>query len=104
MAPSTRVFSDEIIAAVTGHMNGDHNDDNLLIARAFGNEAASSATMTTLDHLGGTWVYDLDGAEHELLVPWPGGEIRERPEIRREVVKLYDAACSTLGVTPRPHE
>lgn len=98
------VFPDEVVTAVLGHMNGDHQDDNLLIARAFGNEAASSATMTTLDHLGGTWTYDLAGDEHELSVPWPGGEIRERPEIRREVVKLYDAACQRLGVTPRPHE
>jgi hypothetical protein len=98
------VFSDEIVAAVIGHMNDDHTDDNLLIARAFGNEAASASTMTTLDHLGGTWTYDLDGAEHELSVPWPGGEIRERPDIRLEVVKLYDSACQRLGVTPRPHE
>jgi hypothetical protein len=98
------VFSDDVIAAVIGHMNDDHNDDNLLIARAFGDPAATSATMTTLDHLGGTWVYDLDGSQHELSVPWPGGEIRERPEIRREVVKLYDAACQRLGVRPRPHE
>ena len=31
-------------------------------------------------------------------------EITERPEIRREIVKVYDAACAKLGVEPRPHD
>lgn len=97
-------FSDDVIAAVLHHMNDDHLADNLLIARAFGSVDATAATMTTLDHLGGTWSYDTPTGTHELMVPWPGGEITERPEIRREVVKLYDAACERLGVEPRPHE
>ena len=32
----THVFDDAARAGVLGHMNGDHGDDNLLIARAFG--------------------------------------------------------------------
>ena len=79
-------FAPEIVAAVLHHMNGDHPDDNLLIARAFGPDevaGASAATMTSLDE---------------------NGPISERPEIRREVVALYDAACAKLGVAPRPHE
>jgi hypothetical protein len=83
-------------------MNDDHRDDNLLIARAFGNPDATAATMTTLDNLGGTWVYTAGDAEHDLTVPW-SGEISERPEIRREIVVLYDAACERLGLEPRPH-
>lgn len=79
-------------------MNSDHNDDNLLIARAFGDPAATSATMTTLDEHGGTWEHD--GAE--LTVPW-STTISERAEIRREIVALYDAACERLGIEPRPH-
>lgn len=95
-------FSDDVVAAVLHHMNDDHLDDNLLIARAFGHPDASAATMTTLDHRGGSWVYLVEGSEHELTVPWTQ-EISERPEIRREVVKLYDAACAKLGIEPRPH-
>ena len=83
-------------------MNSDHNDDNLLIARAFGDPDATAATMTTLDGSGGTWVYTADGAETELTVPW-STTIAERPEIRREIVHLYDAACAKLGLEPRPH-
>jgi hypothetical protein len=83
-------------------MNSDHNDDNLLIARAFGDPDATSATMTTLDESGGTWSYAKGGAQTELTVPW-STTIAERPEIRREIVVLYDAACAKLGITPRAH-
>lgn len=98
------VFDDSVVAAVTGHMNGDHPDDNLLIVRAFGAPAAESATMTGLDAAGGSWSWAGPEGAGELTVPWPGAPISERPEIRREVVKLYDAACAALGVTPRAHD
>lgn len=83
-------------------MNDDHTDDSLLIARAFADPNATAATMTTLDGLGGTWVYTVDGEEREVVVPWTA-EISERAEIRREVVVLYDRACEKLGLEPRPH-
>ncbi|CAN5261407.1 hypothetical protein BH09ACT5_BH09ACT5_14530 [soil metagenome] len=96
-------FPAETIEAVLAHMNSDHNDDNLLIARAFGDPDATAATMTTLDGSGGSWVYTAgDGAETALTVAWTT-TITERPEIRREIVRLYDAACAKLGLEPRPH-
>ncbi len=101
MPNSPKVFSDDIVSAVLKHMNSDHNDDNLLIARAFGAPDATAAVMTTLDHTGGTWVYTA-GAEHSLTVPW-STQIAERAEIRREVVRLYDLSCEKLGIEPRPH-
>lgn len=82
-------------------MNGDHPEDNLLIARAFGRPDAIESTMVGLTDDAGLWrVVDSQG-EHELSVAWPNGPIAERPEIRREVVALYYAACEALGVTPR---
>src|SRR5690606_38892887 len=30
------IFDSDVVAAILRHMNGDHSDDNLLIARAFG--------------------------------------------------------------------
>lgn len=87
-------------------MNDDHRDDNLLIGRAFGGADVTAATMVTFDGEAGVWEIrraDADAAPEELRVPWPGGAITERPEVRREIVALYDAACLTLGVTPRPH-
>jgi len=96
-------FSPDVVDAVLSHMNDDHRDDNALIVRAFAGREPERATMSDLDSRGGTWRYVFDGEEHELHVPWPAGEIRERPEIRREIVALYDAACAQLGVEPRPH-
>ncbi len=95
-------FSPDVVSAVLAHMNGDHSDDNLLIARAFGSAAADTATMTGLDDVSGHWEYAIGDDEHELSVPW-SVTISERPEIRREIVALYDAACAKLGVEPRPH-
>ncbi|QIK64841.1 DUF2470 domain-containing protein [Leucobacter viscericola] len=82
-------------------MNGDHPEDNLLIARAFGRPGATASTMVGLNEEAGIWrVTDADG-EQDLAVAWPSGPISERPEIRREVVVLYKTACERLGVTPR---
>jgi len=100
-------FAPEIVAAVLHHMNDDHRGDNLLIVRAFGPAevtSATAATMISLDETAGEWSTTIDGTEHTVRVPWPNGVISERPEIRREVVALYDAACAKLGETPRPHE
>jgi hypothetical protein len=96
------VFESATISGVLGHMNGDHPEDSLLIARAFGDPAAESATMTGLDGAGGSWEYTIGGAARELMVPW-SEPITERPEIRREIVVLYDAACARLGIEPRAH-
>ncbi|MDQ1075492.1 MULTISPECIES: DUF2470 domain-containing protein [Microbacterium] len=101
----TYVFDPEIQRAVLAHMNDDHRDDNVLIARAFGSVATvSSARMTGFDGDGGEWVVtDEGGAVTEVRVPWPGGSIAERREVRREIVALYDEACRRLGIEPRPH-
>jgi len=98
-------FDPAVVEAVLRHMNGDHQDDNVLIARAFGpSPHVASATMTSFDGDGGDWVARLDdGAEQPLRVPWPGGAITERPAVRREIVALYDAACARLGIEPRTH-
>jgi len=97
------VFPPEVVDAVLHHMNDDHIEDNVLIVRAFSGRDVRDATMTDLDEQGGTWRYAFEGNDLELHIPWPGGPVSERPEIRREVVALYDAACEKLGVEARPH-
>ena len=96
------IFTDDVVAGVTKHMNDDHAGDNLLIARAFGYPAASASRMVGVTAAGGAWEVTDAGGERDLFVEWPGGAISERPEIRREVVALYRAACERLGVDPRP--
>jgi hypothetical protein len=96
------VFSSDVVAAVLHHMNDDHLDDNLLIAKAFGSPDAESSTMTTLDEHGGTWVYATPSGEKTVTVPWTT-TLSERPDIRREVVVMYRRACGILGIDPREH-
>ena len=94
-------FDDAVISAVTSHMNDDHRDDSLLIAKAFGFPEATASTMTGLDDRAGHWrVTDAQG-EHDLRVEWPTSPITERPQVRRQVVELYKAACAKLGVPAR---
>lgn len=96
-------FEQKVVDAVLAHMNDDHTDDNLVIVRAFGAPEATAATMTGLDGDAGVWRVTDAGGERELRVAWPGGPITERPEIRREVVVLFEQACAALGIEPRPH-
>ncbi len=98
------LFDDAVVTAVLHHMNDDHRDDNLLIARAFGDAVTDSARMTGFDGDGGTWEVATGDTTRELRVPWPGGPITERGEVRREIVALYDGACARLGIEPRPHD
>ncbi|MGN6221479.1 MAG: DUF2470 domain-containing protein [Microbacterium sp.] len=103
-------FDEAVVAGVLGHMNGDHGDDNVLIARAFlpengyADAVVTASTMTGFDGAGGVWLATLaDGSTVEVAAPWPSGMISERPQVRREIVALYDEACRRLGIEPRPH-
>ena len=84
-------------------MNGDHPDDNLLIAQAFGDPDAETSQMVDLDENEGTWVFTVAGDQRMLDVPWSTAPISERGEIRREIVVMYDRARAKLGITPRAH-
>lgn len=100
------VFDADVVAAVLRHMNGDHADDNLLIARAFAEPTGAEITqavMTGFDGEGGVWEFTRGGETAQLRLPWPAGPISERPDVRRAIVALYDAACERLSITPRPH-
>ena len=58
-------FDADVIAAVLRHMNGDHTDDNLLIARAFAEpsaEAIDGAVMTGFDGDVGVWAISRGGS------------------------------------------
>lgn len=96
-------FDDAVVTAVLAHMNDDHDEDNLTIARAFGHPDATSAAMSGLDGDAGWWEVQSPAGPAQLRVPWPGGAITERAEIRREVVAVHTEACARLGVEPPAH-
>ena len=95
------LFTPPVIEAVTAHMNTDHPEDNLLIARSLGGlPGAASATMVGLGPHGARFAAEVDGAVIEFDVPW-AVPVTERATIRHEVVRMYHEACTALGVTPR---
>lgn len=97
-------FTPQVIQAVTAHMNTDHPEDNLLIARSLGSQPdATAATMIGMDPQGARFAADVDGTSVEFDVPW-AVEITERATIRQEVVRMYHDACAALGVAPRGAE
>ncbi|WP_068166447.1 DUF2470 domain-containing protein [Rhodococcus phenolicus] len=95
-------FDAAVVAAVTGHMNDDHADDNLLIVRAFAEPTATAAHMTDLDTESGLWQVTSGHGEHTVRVPWLE-PATDRAAIRGAVVALYHAACERLGVAPAEH-
>ena len=104
MSNPTPPFTPEVVAAVTAHMNTDHPEDNLLIARSLGGVPdATGATMADVSPAGATFrVTDADG-ERDVTVPGAVG-VTERVTIRHEVVRMYHEACEALGLTPRGAE
>ena len=65
-------FDADVIAAVLRHMNGDHTDDNLLIARAFAEpsaEAIDGAVMTGFDGDVGVWEISRGGSTSAVRSP-----------------------------------
>jgi putative heme iron utilization protein len=94
-------FTPEISAAVTAHMNGDHVEDNLLIARSLGGQpTATAAVMTGVGPAGAAFDATVDGTTVPVVVPW-AVEVADRGTIRVEVVRMYHDACAALGVEPR---
>ncbi|MGO1660634.1 MAG: biliverdin-producing heme oxygenase [Canibacter sp.] len=98
------VFSAEVVDRVLDHMNDDHVDDNLVIARAYGFPDVKKCRMSNLDENAGFWEVNDDEGAHELRIEWPDAPIAERPQIRREVVKIYTTASDRLGLPPKAEE
>ncbi|MGC0422854.1 DUF2470 domain-containing protein [Embleya sp. AB8] len=94
-------FGPDAITAVRKHMNDDHPDDCLLIARGLGGQPeATAATMTGLDGEAAYYSAIVAGEPVAVRVPW-SRSITERREVRIEVVAQYHAACEALGVPAR---
>lgn len=98
------IFSKEVTERVLAHMNDDHGADNLLIVRAHGAPEATAATMLGFDENGSDWWVAAEGGEKQLRIDWPGAPISERPQIREQVVVLFNQAKERLGIADEPAE
>jgi putative heme iron utilization protein len=94
-------FTEDVIAAVSRHMNEDHEDDNVLIVRALGGRAdATGARMTGMDGEGIDFAAAVNGQEVPVRVPF-SRPLTQRAEVRPEVVRMYREACAALGLPAR---
>jgi len=98
-APSP--FSPEVRAAVCGHMNDDHADDNVLIARGLGElPDATAASCDDYDEDGAIFTATVAGQPTPFRVAWER-PVTERGDLRLEFANMYHEACERLGIEPR---
>ncbi len=100
MTDPAGLFTPDVIAAVTRHMNDDHADDNVVICRALGGVPdATAATMTGLDDTGIIFDVTTPAGTTVATIAW-AAPVTERPQIRAEVAAMYHRACAELGIAP----
>ncbi len=96
------VFTPDVVAQIMRHMNDDHADDNVLIARGLGGQPGTTeARMSGMDADGMDFVAVVDGVEVPVRIPF-AERLTERRQVRGEAARMYHEACAVLGVTPRP--
>lgn len=89
-------FAEDVIAAITRHMNHDHAADTLVICRGEGGRPeATEARMVGFDGDGGDFTVVVDGIEEPLRIPWERS-LSERAEVRPEIVRLYRSSAALL--------
>ncbi len=104
MSDSAGLFTPEVIAAVTRHMNDDHAADNVVIVQALGGVPdATAATMTGCDATGISFEATTPDGARSTTIAW-SGPVTERPQIRTEVAAMYHRACDELGIAPAAGE
>ena len=94
MQPSP--FSSDVVEAVATHLNVDHRQDCLLIARALGPDAdIAEARVVDLDADGVDFLVS-DGADRRIFRIPVSEHLTERSQLRAEFVRLHEAAVAVL--------
>jgi len=97
-------FAPEESAAIMRHMNNDHPEDSVLMCKALaGLPGTVSAEVSAVDKAGITFIALVSGKPVETTIAW-SHQLKERAEVRGEVVRLYQEACAALGIEPRQAE
>ncbi|HEY8481259.1 MAG TPA: DUF2470 domain-containing protein [Spirillospora sp.] len=90
-------FTEDVVRQIMRHMNDDHAADCLTICRALGGRpGATAARMTGMDADGIDFAVTDGGVEHAVRIPF-GERLTERPQVRREVVRMAQEARAALG-------
>jgi putative heme iron utilization protein len=81
----------DIAASVLEHMNHDHADALVLLARHVGQCPADSATMTAVDHLGFHLRIEHQGTRQDLRLPFPQA-VRSASKVRQVLAQMVQQA------------
>lgn len=85
-------LTEDIVAAVTAHMNGDHAEDNAVICRGVGGRPDTvTATMTGLDLDAIEFTIRTEAADagaEVVRIPF-AAPLVDRPQIRAEVARMF---------------
>lgn len=96
-------LTDEVVAAVTAHMNGDHAADNVVICRVAGGRGeTTSAVMVGLDGEAVEFLTEGPDGQQLLRVPF-SSPLADRAQIRAEVARMYHDSAAALGLLSREH-
>lgn len=94
-------LTDEVIAAVTHHMNTDHVDDNVVICRGLGGcDDAIAATFVGMTTTAARFTVTDARGPREVEIAF-AETVTERAQVRAEVAGLYHRSAALLGLPPR---
>lgn len=88
----------DVVEAVCQHMNADHADDSLLLAQLVQPNATSARTIG-VDTEALVLQVTTDESVDDVRLPWPG-PVRQRSDIRLQVVALHQQALVAAGQSP----
>lgn len=87
----------DAVAAIAAHMNDDHADDCIVIARAYsGVPEITSASVVGVDGAGMDLAAHAPDQSLTVRVPW-SEPLPDRAAVRLEVVKAYEWAYSKIN-------
>lgn len=94
----------EVVNAVKAHMNGDHAADNVVLCRGVGGvPSTTEATMIGMDLDGIDFAVTADGRSGSARIPFVGGPLCERAEVRAQVTRIFRESCELLGLEVPEH-
>ncbi|KAF0968003.1 MULTISPECIES: DUF2470 domain-containing protein [Gordonia] len=97
---TTPQFTEDVVAGVLAHMNGDHADDSLVICHALGRRPdATAAVMTGFDHEAAIFDVTVPEGVVEMRFEWDRPVVN-RTDVRMAVVAMFRDAQARLEATP----
>jgi putative heme iron utilization protein len=92
---------------VMQHMNADHSDATAAIVEHYVGVPVKEPSIVGMDSLGMTVKAQIQigpqGGEAKIRVPWEGGEVTDRKEIKNVIVSMTKASAATAqAAAPAP--